>query len=217
MLAEQIHTIPNEFYGMLLIGFIAQLIDGAVGLGYGVTCATSMMLLGIPLPAISGSIHTAEMFSSGMSGYSHYKFGNVNKRLLYWIAIPGVIGACLGAAFIIYLGNQFQTISYRLKPGQPARLYYQRFSVVMPVTDLFPKDLILLWQHEHNGDLVRITEESIYGMKDDRLAVQLHELFGMGTPEARTLTASYDECEFSFHRFISICMKHRYSFTGLQR
>ena len=114
MLAEQIHTIPNEFYGMLLIGFIAQLIDGAVGLGYGVTCATSMMLLGIPLPAISGSIHTAEMFSSGMSGYSHYKFGNVNKRLLYWIAIPGVIGACLGAAFIIYLGNQFQTISYAI-------------------------------------------------------------------------------------------------------
>lgn len=105
-------SIPNEFYGMLLIGFLAQLVDGAVGLGYGVTCATSMMLLGINLPAISGSIHTAEMFSSGISGYSHYKFGNVNKKLLYWLAIPGVIGAISGAVLLIYLGNKYVSIAY---------------------------------------------------------------------------------------------------------
>ncbi|QBZ97620.1 TSUP family transporter [Flavobacterium sangjuense] len=105
-------AIPNEFYGMLLIGFLAQLVDGAVGLGYGVTCATSMMLLGINLPAISGSIHTAEMFSSGISGYSHYKFGNVNKKLFYWLAIPGVFGAIAGALLLIYLGNKYQTIAY---------------------------------------------------------------------------------------------------------
>ena len=104
--------IPNEFYGMLLIGFVAQLVDGAVGLGYGVTCATSMMLLGINLPAISGSIHTAEMFSSGVSGYSHYKFGNVNKKLLLWLAIPGVFGAISGAMLLIYLGNKYVTIAY---------------------------------------------------------------------------------------------------------
>ncbi|MEC4004568.1 TSUP family transporter [Flavobacterium sp. SUN052] len=110
----KIQAIPNVFYGMVLIGFFAQLIDGAVGLGYGVTCATSMMLLGINLPAISGSIHTAEMFSSGISGYSHYKFGNVNKKLLYWLAIPGVIGAVSGAGLLIYLGNKYQTITYAL-------------------------------------------------------------------------------------------------------
>jgi siroheme synthase-like protein len=104
--------IPNEFYGMLLIGFVAQLVDGAVGLGYGVTCATSMMLLGINLPAISGSIHTAEMFSSGVSGYSHYKFGNVNKKLLFWLAIPGVFGAISGAMLLIYLGNKYVTVAY---------------------------------------------------------------------------------------------------------
>ena len=104
--------IPNEFYGMLLIGFFAQLVDGAVGLGYGVTCATSMMLLGINLPAISGSIHTAEMFSSGVSGYSHYKFGNVNKKLLFWLAIPGVFGAVFGAMLLIYLGNKYVKFAY---------------------------------------------------------------------------------------------------------
>ena len=104
--------IPNEFYGMLLIGFVAQLIDGAVGLGYGVTCATSMMLLGVSLPAISGSIHTAEMFSSGISGYSHYKFGNVNKKLLLWLTIPGVFGAIIGAMTVVYLGHKYVKIAY---------------------------------------------------------------------------------------------------------
>jgi uncharacterized membrane protein YfcA len=104
--------VPNEFYYMLLIGFIAQLIDGAVGLGYGVTCATSMMVLGIKLPAISGSIHTAEMFSSAISGFSHYKFGNVNKKLLFWLASFGVIGAVLGALFLVYLGNEYEKLAY---------------------------------------------------------------------------------------------------------
>lgn len=104
--------IPNAFFGMLLVGFFAQLVDGAAGLGYGVTCSTSMMLLGIKLPAISGSIHTAEMFSSGISGYSHYKFGNVNKKLLYWLAIPGSIGAVAGALLLVYLGKEYEKITY---------------------------------------------------------------------------------------------------------
>ncbi|MEO4006128.1 TSUP family transporter [Flavobacterium sp. CAU 1735] len=107
-----IREIPPAFYGMVLVGFFAQLVDGAVGLGYGVTCATSMMLFGIKLPAISGSIHTAEMFSSGISGFSHYKFGNVNKKLLLWLAIPGVVGAISGALLLIYLGNKYETITY---------------------------------------------------------------------------------------------------------
>lgn len=104
--------IPTDFYFMLLIGFVAQMVDGAVGLGYGVTCATSMMLLGVKLPAISGSIHTAEMFSSAISGYSHYKFGNVNKRMLFWLATFGVVGAILGAYALIYLGNKYEDIAY---------------------------------------------------------------------------------------------------------
>lgn len=106
------NQIPNAFYGMLLVGFFAQLVDGAVGLGYGVTCSTSMMLLGIKLPAISGSIHTAEMFSSGISGFSHYKFGNVNKKLLWWLVIPGVIGAVSGALLLVYFGSKYEKITY---------------------------------------------------------------------------------------------------------
>ena len=70
------------------------------------------MLLGIKLPAISGSIHTAEMFSSGISGFSHYKFGNVNKKLLWWLVIPGVIGAVSGALLLVYLGSKYEKITY---------------------------------------------------------------------------------------------------------
>jgi len=99
--------IDSIFYWMILAGFLAQLVDGALGMGYGVTCAIVMLSAGIKLPAISGSIHTAEMFSSGVSGYSHYKFGNVNKKLFKALLIPGIIGAVLGAFLLSKFGDQY--------------------------------------------------------------------------------------------------------------
>lgn len=111
-LKAAVTAVPNIFYIMLTVGFFAQLVDGAVGLGYGVVCSTSMMLAGVKLPAISGSIHTAEMFSSGISGYSHYKFGNVNKKLFLSLVIPGVIGAVSGSLLLVYLGNTYETLTY---------------------------------------------------------------------------------------------------------
>jgi uncharacterized membrane protein YfcA len=109
-----VQEIPVAFYIMLAVGFFAQLVDGAVGLGYGVTCSTSMMLFGVNLASISGSIHTAEMFSSAVSGYSHYKFGNVNKKLFLWLVIPGVIGAVAGSLLLIYLGDKYENIAYSI-------------------------------------------------------------------------------------------------------
>lgn len=99
--------IEGSFYWMIAAGFMAQLIDGALGMGYGVTCATVLNSLGISLPAISGSIHTAEMFSSGVSGYSHYRFGNVNKKLFKALLIPGVIGAVGGAYLLSKFGDEY--------------------------------------------------------------------------------------------------------------
>lgn len=109
---EFVQQIPNEFYIMLAVGFFAQMVDGALGLGYGMTSAAAMMSMGVKLPAISGSIHTAEMFSSAISGYSHYRFGNVNKKMLIWLAIPGVIGAVLGSLFVIYIGGEYEHYAY---------------------------------------------------------------------------------------------------------
>jgi siroheme synthase-like protein len=89
--------LDKNFHWMLLAGFLAQLVDGALGMGYGVTSATILLTAGVSPAAMSGSIHTAEMFASGASGYSHYKFGNVNKKLFKALVIPGVLGAILGA------------------------------------------------------------------------------------------------------------------------
>jgi uncharacterized protein len=83
------------------------LVDGALGMGYGVTCTTILLSQGVALPAISGSIHTAEMFSSGVSGYSHYRFGNVNKKLFKVLLIPGIIGAVAGAFLLSKFGNEY--------------------------------------------------------------------------------------------------------------
>ncbi len=100
-------NLDKHFYLMIVAGFVAQLIDGALGMGYGVTCTTFLLSIGINLPAISGSIHTAEMFSSAASGYSHYKFGNVNKKLFKALLIPGIIGAIIGAWLLSEFGNEY--------------------------------------------------------------------------------------------------------------
>jgi siroheme synthase-like protein len=97
--------LDKNFHWMLLAGFIAQMVDGALGMGYGVTSATILLSAGISPAAISGSIHTAEMFAAGASGYSHYRFGNVNKKLFKALVVPGVIGAVLGAILLTRLGE----------------------------------------------------------------------------------------------------------------
>jgi uncharacterized protein len=100
-------TLDKNIIWMLLAGFLAQLVDGALGMGYGVTSATILLSAGVNPAAISGSIHTAEMFASGASGYSHYKFGNVNKKLFKALLIPGVIGAVAGAYLLVLLGDKY--------------------------------------------------------------------------------------------------------------
>ncbi len=100
-------SLGSSFLIMLAAGFAAQLVDGALGMGYGVTSATILLSAGVNPAAISGSIHTAEMFASGASGYSHYKFGNVNKKLFKTLLIPGVIGAIGGAILLVWLGEQY--------------------------------------------------------------------------------------------------------------
>ncbi len=102
--------LDQKFYWMLLAGFLAQLVDGALGMGYGVTCTSVLLSTGVPLPAISSSIHTAEMFSSGVSGFSHYKFGNVNKKLFKTILIPGILGAMIGAWLLSTFGETYSGI-----------------------------------------------------------------------------------------------------------
>jgi len=96
----------KQFLFFVLAGFLAQMVDGMLSMGYGVTSATCLISFGVHPVAVSASIHTAEVFASGISGYSHYKFGNVNKKLFRHLVIPGVIGAVLGAIALVLFGEQ---------------------------------------------------------------------------------------------------------------
>jgi len=104
-------TFDKTFFIMLAAGFLAQLVDGALGMGYGVTSTAVLLSAGISPAAISGSVHTAEMFASGASGYSHYRFGNVNKKLLKALIVPGIIGAICGAILLFYIGERYSTLA----------------------------------------------------------------------------------------------------------
>ena len=100
-------TSSRTFYVFVAIGFGAQLIDGMLGMGYGVVTAISLMSLNITPAAVSASIHSAEMFSSGASGYHHYRLGNVNRKLFKVMLIPGVLGAVTGALLLTHFGEAY--------------------------------------------------------------------------------------------------------------
>ena len=81
----------------ILVGFVAQMIDGALGMAYGVSSNTFLLSLGIPPAAASASVHMAEVVTTGISGFSHWRLGNVDWKLVSRLLIPGVIGGVVGA------------------------------------------------------------------------------------------------------------------------
>jgi hypothetical protein len=81
-------------------GFFAQLVDGSLGMGYGVTSTSLLLTLGLTPALASASVHLAEIGTSGVSGISHWRLGNVNTRVLLMIGIPGGVGAFLGAVVL---------------------------------------------------------------------------------------------------------------------
>jgi len=89
--------MPSEFLFYVVAGFAAQLIDGALGMAYGVTATSLLLSFGVPPAPASATVHTAECFTTGASALSHRAFGNVNGRLFRRLVVPGVIGAITGA------------------------------------------------------------------------------------------------------------------------
>lgn len=81
----------------IVVGFAAQMIDGALGMAYGVSSNTFLLSLGIPPAAASASVHMAEVVTTGISGISHWRLGNVDWKLVRRLLIPGVIGGVIGA------------------------------------------------------------------------------------------------------------------------
>ncbi|TCV97681.1 hypothetical protein EC912_101698 [Luteibacter rhizovicinus] len=93
----------SEFLTFVAAGVLAQLVDGALGMAFGVVSAGILLALGLPPALASASVHYAETFTCGASGLSHYLAGNVRKRLLWTLAVPGLIGATIGAYVVTHV------------------------------------------------------------------------------------------------------------------
>ncbi len=86
-----------DFFLFVGVGFLAQLVDGALGMAYGVTATSILLSFGTPPAVASASTHAAETFTTGASGLAHWRAGNVDRRAMIRLAIPGVVGGAIGA------------------------------------------------------------------------------------------------------------------------
>ncbi|MBP9870722.1 MAG: sulfite exporter TauE/SafE family protein [Nitrosomonas sp.] len=91
------------FWSAVAVGFLAQVVDGALGMAYGVTATTFLLASGASPAAASASVHIAEIFTTGVSGIAHAKFGNVDKQLFTRLLVPGMLGGILGALLITHV------------------------------------------------------------------------------------------------------------------
>ncbi len=105
---DYVSTINPKFYWFLIAGFIFAMIDGAIGMSYGVTSTTFSLSMGIPPASASTAVHISEILSNGIAGWMHYRMGNINKKLFKLLLIPGIIGAVLGAFLLSSLEEYAQ-------------------------------------------------------------------------------------------------------------
>jgi uncharacterized membrane protein YfcA len=91
---------------LALVGLGAQLVDGSLGMAYGVTSTTLLLAIGTSPAAASATVHLAEIGTTLASGLSHWKFGNVDWKVVAKIGIPGAVGAFAGATFLSYLSTE---------------------------------------------------------------------------------------------------------------
>jgi uncharacterized protein len=103
----------------LFIGFIAQFIDGSLGMAYGVTSTTLLLTFGVAPAIASASVHLAEVVTTAASGISHLKFGNVDRQMVLRLILPGSIGAFIGACFLSNL------------PGDLVKPYVSLFLLIL--------------------------------------------------------------------------------------
>jgi hypothetical protein len=83
-----------------MAGLFAQLVDGSLGMGYGVTSTSFLVASGTAAALASASVHLAEVGTSLVAGVAHHRFGNVDFRALRWMAVPGAVGAFAGATVL---------------------------------------------------------------------------------------------------------------------
>ncbi|MCK6449242.1 MAG: sulfite exporter TauE/SafE family protein [Alphaproteobacteria bacterium] len=108
------------------VGFLAQLVDGAIGMAFGTSSTTALLTLGIAPAIASASVHSAEVFTTAASGLAHWRMGNIDFRLFRRLAVPGMIGGVAGAFFLANI------------PGSTIRPYVTAYLLVM--------GMVILWR-----------------------------------------------------------------------
>lgn len=111
----------SEFYWFVLIGLGAQLVDGALGMAFGLVSSSILLGMGLPPAAVSASVHTAEIFTTGVSGASHAYFRNIDKRLFWRLTLSGALGGVIGAYILTRL------------PGEAIRPFIYFYLLVLSV------------------------------------------------------------------------------------
>ena len=107
-----VQGIDRKFYYFLGAGFVFAMIDGAIGMSYGVTSTTFSLSMGITPATASMGVHLSEILSNGIAGWMHYRMGNINWKLFKMLLIPGIIGAVMGA----YILSSLEHYSAYTKP-----------------------------------------------------------------------------------------------------
>jgi len=98
---------------LALIGLAAQMVDGSLGMAYGVTSSTLLVASGISPAMASASVHLAEVGTTAISGAAHWRFGNIDWKVVAQLGLPGAVGAYLGASVLSNLSTEVLGLGWR--------------------------------------------------------------------------------------------------------
>lgn len=112
---------PSEFLLFVAIGFAAQIVDGAIGMGFGLVSNSVLLAIGTPPAASSAAIHAAKVFTGGASALSHAWFKNIDRRVFLHLVLPGMVGGVFGAVVL------------QRAPAAPLRIAINAYLLLMGV------------------------------------------------------------------------------------
>ncbi len=124
--------MTGEVLVFILIGFAAQMVDGALGMAFGIVSTTLLMSTGVPPAVASASVHAAEVFTTAASGAAHWRMGNIDRALVARLALPGMVGGIAGAYILVSI------------PGDSIRPFVSAYLLVMGA--------FILWRAYHKRD-----------------------------------------------------------------
>ena len=132
--AQRVAYLTPEFFTLVAIGFFAQLVDGALGMAFGLISTTALLSFGIPPAQASAAVHTAEVATTAASGLSHLFHRNIHRKLLLTLVTAGVLGGVLGAYVLSNIDGK------AIRPFISAYLLVMGVLILIKAAKLAPTD-----------------------------------------------------------------------------